>query len=187
MHAPAARYIGEWSFSSCRALTTIDVPSVWDVAEMAFRDCRALRTVNLGDRKIARAVVDETAFHVDETAFHGCPAIRNVTCPPDVLTALLGDDQIGPVFATVRGGAPIVPGWTAHKGSNADRRRIERERSPFDVKVLLLALHRLRKPPDPPRESPPTPPREPLPRLPRELDPYIVKFALPRVYKYTRN
>ena len=63
--------IGQWAFSSCISLASIDIPnSVTTIGEQAFYDCTSLASVNIG----------ESVTTIGDGAFLFCDAITSVTC-----------------------------------------------------------------------------------------------------------
>ena len=63
--------IGEWAFSDCYSLASIDIPnSVTTIGRRAFCYCASLTSVNIG----------ESVTTIGDGAFLFCDAITSVTC-----------------------------------------------------------------------------------------------------------
>ena len=63
--------IGQWAFSSCISLASIDIPnSVTTIGMLAFQDCTSLASVNIG----------ESVTTIGDRAFASCYDITSVTC-----------------------------------------------------------------------------------------------------------
>ena len=83
--------IGEWAFSNCSKLTSIDIPSsVTNIGSYAFGFCDALETVTFGE--------DSQLKSIGYSAFFDCFKLTSIEIPSNVTTSI-GDGAFSGCFS----------------------------------------------------------------------------------------
>ncbi len=89
IYCPNATSIGDWTFSECSSLATIDLPNVTSIGELAFLECSSLATVSI-----------PKVTNVDYCAFRDCTALKTMTIATESQVTFWGNYVLHGVTTT---------------------------------------------------------------------------------------
>ncbi|MGM9972298.1 MAG: leucine-rich repeat protein, partial [Anaeroplasmataceae bacterium] len=88
--------IGDYAFSGCSSLTSIDIPSVTSIGERAFSWCSSLTSIDIpsvtsiGERafswcsSLTSLEIPSSVTSIGDSAFYGCSKLTNIEIPNSV-------------------------------------------------------------------------------------------------------